>query len=44
VVVPLDRSREDRRRMAWPDLSLALDHLRVEDIAPDLAPGWLQPA
>lgn len=44
VVVPLDRSREDRRRMAWPDLGLALDHLRVEDIAPNLAPGWLQPA
>lgn len=44
VVVPLDRSREDRRRMAWPELGLALDHLRVEDIAPDLAPSWLQPA
>lgn len=44
VVVPLNRSRDDRRRAAWPDLGLALDHLRVEDIAPDLAPGWLQPA
>ena len=44
VVVPLDRSREDRRRIAWPELGLALDHLRVEDIAPELVPGWLQPA
>jgi folate-binding protein YgfZ len=42
LVVPLDRSREDRRRLAFPDLGLALDHLRVEDIAPDLCPPWLQ--
>jgi folate-binding protein YgfZ len=44
IVVPLDRSRPDRQRAAYPDLGLAIDHLRVEDIAPDLAPGWLQSA
>ncbi|MFC0205567.1 CAF17-like 4Fe-4S cluster assembly/insertion protein YgfZ [Novosphingobium soli] len=41
VVVPLDRSDEKRRRIAYPELGLAVDHLRVEDIAPDLAPAWL---
>jgi len=41
VVVPLDRSDPARRRAAWPDLGLALDHLRVEDIAPGLAPAYL---
>jgi folate-binding protein YgfZ len=44
VVVPLDRSNPARRRMARPDLGYAIDHLRVEDIPPDLIPGWLQPA
>ena len=39
VVVPLDRSRPDRQRVAYPDLGLAVDHLRVEDI--DDAPGWM---
>jgi len=41
VVVPLARSDQSRRRAEWPDLGLALDHLRVEDIAPDLRPQWL---
>ena len=41
VVVPLARSDPSRRRAEWPDLGLALDHLRVEDIAPDLRPQWL---
>jgi folate-binding protein YgfZ len=44
VVVPLDRSDEKRRRAAYPELGLAVDHLRVEDISPDLAPGWLATA
>ena len=39
VVVPLDRSRPDRQRVAYPDLGLAVDHLRLEDI--DDAPGWM---
>jgi len=41
LVVPLDRSNEKRRRIAHDDLSLAVDHLRIEDIAPGLAPEWL---
>ena len=41
VVVPLERSDEKRRKAAHPDLGFAVDHLRVEDIAPDLAPGWM---
>jgi folate-binding protein YgfZ len=41
VVVPLARSDEKRRRVAYPELGLAVDHARVEDIAADLRPGWL---
>lgn len=43
VVVPLARSDDKRRRAAYPDLGLAVDHLRVEDIDPQLAPKWLTP-
>jgi folate-binding protein YgfZ len=42
VVVPLARSNESRRRVDWPELGLAIDHLRVEDITPDLRPAWLE--
>jgi folate-binding protein YgfZ len=42
VVVPLDRSNRDRQRVAYPDLGLAIDHLRVEDIDPGLLPAWLR--
>ncbi len=41
VVVPLDRSDPARQRVAYPALGLAVDHLRVEDMAPDLLPEWL---
>ncbi len=41
VVVPLARSVPSRQRLAYPELGLAVDHLRVEDIAPDLVPGWM---
>ena len=46
VVVPLDRSDEKRRKAAYPDLGYAVDHLRVADIDPALAPSWmsLEPA
>ena len=44
VVVPLGRSDEARRKAAYPELGLALDHLRVENIDPALAPEWLKPA
>jgi tRNA-modifying protein YgfZ len=43
VVVPLDRSSEQRRKVAYPELGLAIDHLRIEDIDPALLPGWLAP-
>ena len=39
LVVPLDQSRPDRQRAAYPALGLAVDHLRVADIAQ--APGWM---
>jgi folate-binding protein YgfZ len=41
VVVPLDRSEEKRRKAAYPELGLAVDHLRAEDIDPVLAPEWM---
>lgn len=44
VVIPLDRSDEKRRKVAHDDLGLAVDHLRVEAIDPDLASPWLRQA
>ena len=41
VVVPMAKSEEKRRKAAYPDLGLALDHRRVADIAPELAPPWM---
>ena len=41
VVVPLARSDEKRRRAAYPELGLAVDHLRVEDIPADVMPKWI---
>lgn len=41
LVVPLDRSDTARRRSAYPELGLAVDHLRVEDVDPALLPVWL---
>lgn len=40
VVVPLDASRPERQRAAYPELGLAVDHLRVEDIA--APPAWMR--
>lgn len=42
VVVPLDQSDPARQRAAYPDLGLAVDHRRVEDIKPEWLPEWLQ--
>ncbi len=39
VVVPIDRSRPERQRAAYPALGLAVDHLRIEDIVH--APDWM---
>ena len=44
VVVPLELSNEQRRKVAYPALGLAVDHLRVEDIDPELLPAWQQAA
>ncbi len=44
VVVPLESSDEKRRKHAWPELGLALDHLRAEAIDPVLAPEWMRAA
>ncbi len=41
LVVPLARSDEKRRKAAYPELGLAIDHLRAEDIDPALRPEWL---
>ncbi|QKG69916.1 CAF17-like 4Fe-4S cluster assembly/insertion protein YgfZ [Erythrobacter mangrovi] len=44
VVVPLEQSEEKRRKVEYPALNLAIDHLRVEAIDPGTAPHWLQSA
>jgi len=41
VVVPLAESDPARQRAAYPELGLAVDHRRVEDIAADLRPQWM---
>ena len=41
VVVPLAQSDPARQRAVYPDLGLAVDHRRVEDIAPEWQPDWL---
>ena len=43
VVVPLDQSDEKRRKAEYPAHGLAVDHLRVADIDPALAPEWMRP-
>lgn len=44
VVVPMELSDPGRRRVAYPQLGLAVDHLRIEDIPEGARPSWLQPA
>ncbi|MEQ1496307.1 MAG: folate-binding protein [Novosphingobium sp.] len=44
VVVPLSESDPARQRAAYPELGLAVDHRRVEDIKPEWQPRWLQQA
>jgi folate-binding protein YgfZ len=41
VVVPLAQSDPARQRAAYPELGLAVDHRRVEDIGADTAPAWM---
>lgn len=40
IVVPLAESDPKRQRIAYPELGLAVDHRRVEDIPPSLRPPW----
>lgn len=42
VVVPVGRSDEKRRRIAYPERGLAIDHLRTDAIDPALMPAWLR--
>lgn len=44
VVVPLARSDEKRRKVAYPELGLAVDHRRAEDIDRSTTPEWLRQA
>ncbi|MEQ5787039.1 folate-binding protein YgfZ [Erythrobacter sp. NFXS35] len=40
VVVPLAHSDEARRVIAYPELGLAVDHLRTEKLDPNALPAW----
>jgi tRNA-modifying protein YgfZ len=40
VVVPINASDEARRVIAYPELGLAVDHLRVETLDPAALPAW----
>ena len=40
VVVPIEQSEEKRRKAGYPDLGLAVDHLRVTDLEGDTLPDW----
>ena len=42
IVVPLADSDPARQRATYPELGLAVDHRRVEDIPARALPGWLQ--
>ena len=44
VVLPLAQSDERRRKVAYPDLGYAIDHLRVADIDPETLPPWQRSA
>ena len=42
IVVPLAESDPARQRAAYPELGLAVDHLRAGDIRPEWLPAFLQ--
>lgn len=42
VVVPIAEAEEKRLMIAYPDLGLAVERRRVEDIAPDARPTWMR--
>lgn len=41
IVVPLAQSDDKRQVVAYPALGKAVDHLRVEAIAPEWVPAWI---
>ncbi|AKM11799.1 hypothetical protein GGR19_000125 [Croceicoccus naphthovorans] len=43
AVVPLSKSDPARQQVAYPDLDVAVDHLRIADADPSLFPAWLGP-
>ena len=44
VVVPLEASDEKRQKVAYSDIGLAVDHLRVSDMDAATLPGWQRAA
>jgi folate-binding protein YgfZ len=41
LVVPMEASQPDRRKASYPELGLAVDHLRIADIAEEFRPEWM---
>lgn len=41
IVVPLADANEKRQRVAYPELGLSVEHLRVEDVPVDKIPSWM---
>jgi folate-binding protein YgfZ len=41
IVVPLAEANEKRQRVAYPELGLSVEHLRVEDVPVDKLPSWI---
>ncbi|SMF61875.1 YgfZ/GcvT domain-containing protein [Allosphingosinicella indica] len=44
VVTPLDQADEKRLRVRYPDLGLAVEHHRVDDLGAAIIPEWLAAA
>jgi hypothetical protein len=44
MVVPLAQSAEKRRKAAYPEFDMAVDHLRLDAIDPAMTPDWLKSA
>jgi hypothetical protein len=41
IVLPLAEANEKRQRVAYPELGLSVDHVRVEDMPVDKWPAWI---
>ena len=41
IVVPLAEANEKRQKVAYPELGLSVEHLRVEDVPADKMPSWI---